>query len=275
MLEVSIEMYHSLTKAYLECKDVKVVSGDVLSDKFAVENLLVYHDKDDEPKNIYWLGKEGQASSFVLDLGCDRKFNLIELVNTHNNKARDRGAKDIKVSISKTKTGPWEQVFNTTLEDSRNQTEPIPLQKFKINNNKTTHFIKVEVPTFFGKGGGLKYFKATYKTEDDIQAIKCDQVTAVSGEVFSKDYKVANMFTTSKDDEANKKLWIGIDNKPATVILNLGCEKTVSLIELINTHNSAAADSGTKDFTVSVAKEEKGPWQQVRDTTLEDPRNKK
>ena len=54
-------------------------------------------------------------------------------------------------------TGPWQQVLDRTLNDSRNQDDPLPLQTFTFDFT-ASRYVKFKLLSFWGKGGGLQYF---------------------------------------------------------------------------------------------------------------------
>ena len=59
---------------------------------------------------------------------------------------------------SLSETGPWQQVLDETLEDSRSQNDPLPLQTFNFDP-KTAKYAKFKLLSYWGNGGGLQYFK--------------------------------------------------------------------------------------------------------------------
>ena len=62
------------------------------------------------------------------------------------------------ICFSLSETGPWEQVLEEDLEDSRNQNDPLPLMTFKFNLF-TARYVKFKLLSYWGKkGGGLQYF---------------------------------------------------------------------------------------------------------------------
>ena len=44
------------------------------------------------------------------------------------------------------------------LGDSRNTTDPLPLQKIPFTEPATAQYIKFELVSWWGNGGGLQYF---------------------------------------------------------------------------------------------------------------------
>ena len=127
---------------------------------FSVRNLLT-NAREIFGKN-YWLAPDKQESAeFVLDLGSEKTVSMVELVNTHNGYHRDRSMKEFKVFLSSDSSdGPWEEVVHQTLEDSRQQADPLPLQTFPFTE-RTARFVKFNQISYYGNGGGLQYFTVT------------------------------------------------------------------------------------------------------------------
>ena len=87
-----------------------------------------------------------------------RSVNRVELVNTHNGRLRDRATKKFKVMTSMTGAKEdWHHVFTQTLEDSRKQADPLPLQTFRFPD-RAAKFVKFRMISKYGSGGGLQYF---------------------------------------------------------------------------------------------------------------------
>ena len=106
----------------------------------------------------FWLAPDKQDNAeFVLDLGCEKTVNQVQLVNTHNGKGRDRSMKEFKVFLSDSSEGPWEEVVHQTLEDSRQQADPLPVQTFSFSE-RTAQFVKFNQISYYGNGGGLQFF---------------------------------------------------------------------------------------------------------------------
>ena len=127
---------------------------------FPVTNLLANAPLEIFGTN-YWLAPDRQASAeFVLDLGCEKTVNMVELVNTHNSHRRDRSMKEFKVFLSDSSEGPWEEVVHQTLEGSRQQADPLPVQTFPFTQ-RAAKFVKFNQISYYGRGGGLQYFTLT------------------------------------------------------------------------------------------------------------------
>ena len=131
-------------------------------DSFSAKKLLTNSpvEKGPSPSSHinYWLAPNYKdEAEFVLSLGCEQTVNLVELVNTHNGFARDRATKELKVFIQPS-YGAWQEVLHTTLEDSRQQADPLPLQTFPIKESKAKYVKFQQISKYGSIGGGLQYF---------------------------------------------------------------------------------------------------------------------
>ena len=71
----------------------------------------------------------------------------------------------------------------------------------------------------------------------------------------------------------NSNYWLAPDQKDGgEFVLSLGCERTVNLVELVNTNNGLLRDRATKEFKVFISRSLNVPWQEVLHTTLVDSR---
>ena len=133
-----------------------MVSGDTF-DTFSVSKLLTNSPKEMFSEN-YWLAPHMSPAEFVLDLGSNKTVNMVELVNTHNGFGRDRSTKEFKVYISLSSSGPWNEVVHETLEDSRQHSDPLPVQTFPLCADSEARYVKFNLISWYGHGGGLQYF---------------------------------------------------------------------------------------------------------------------
>ena len=62
-----------------------------------------------------------------------------------------------RLSVSKAGSGPWTTVLETTLVDSREQEDPLPLQTLGLGKTVDANFIKFDLLEYYGNGGGLQY----------------------------------------------------------------------------------------------------------------------
>ena len=154
---------------------VTVVSSDA-ADGFPADNVLTPSPEEAaSAETSFWLAPEGSPGHFILDLGCVAPLNTIELVNTRGGDTRSRGAKGIKVSVGLSQDGPWSLVVWEVLEDARAGDSPPPLLMFTFPI-ESARFVKVEVVTWYGEGGGLQYFRAFHGEtfqNTTLQAFNC------------------------------------------------------------------------------------------------------
>ena len=133
--------------------------GTCHANSFSVNKLLTNGLVEKQYQN-YWLAPDNKPAEFVLDLGCNKIVNMMELVNTHNAYHRDRSAKEFKVFTSSFKDGPWQMVVHKTLQDSRAHADPLPVLSFPFStySEATARFVKFNLISWYGYGGGLQYF---------------------------------------------------------------------------------------------------------------------
>ena len=127
--------------------------------KFNVSNLLTRSEVENFTLGNYWLAE--QQGEFTLDLGTFRPVDMVELVNTHNADFRDKAMKEFKVYLSEGEWGPWDRVVHETLEDTRQQSDPLPVQTFKFSE-RIAKFVMFKTKSGYGTGGGLQYFAVTH-----------------------------------------------------------------------------------------------------------------
>ena len=149
----------------------------------------------------YCLGKDKTPAIFVLDLGCKINVDQIRLVNTHNRWGKDRqqnnSSRSFSVSCflnyktltvaflasyntslwslcqlilcrlytSPTGSEPWTKILEKELEDSRQTLDPLPLQLIPVQKTIASQFLKFELVSWWGMGGGLQYFDVQRKGE--------------------------------------------------------------------------------------------------------------
>ena len=108
----------------------------------------------------YWLGQAKQGFIIKLD-ECARTISGCQLKNKGEEitlNARAYGTKEFKVLGATNKSGPWNILLEEELEDTRNK--PAPLLNFTFSEPATVQFLKFEVISHYGPGGGLQYFAA-------------------------------------------------------------------------------------------------------------------
>ena len=148
-----------------------VVEEESWSEKYEAEHVLTLSSIEKKGEN-YWLTRSKQQDYFILDLGCYKPRNMVELVNTHNGHSKNSATKAFQVYFSETATGPWQLVLSSSLSDSRKQKDPLPLQRFSFPY-LATRYVKFQVVSNYGVCGGLQYFsvKSAYTGEDGWLAV--------------------------------------------------------------------------------------------------------
>jgi len=115
-----------------------------------------------EESSNYWLtpdGATGDDAQLFMVFQCPRTIKGFLVKNTRNLN-KDRGTKDFTISISDSIDGPWTDILTGTLPDARN-VSPVPVLNFDLENEVETQYLRFQVDTFYGQGGGLQYF-STY-----------------------------------------------------------------------------------------------------------------
>ena len=99
-----------------------------------------------------WLG----PGIFIIDLACEKKVKEIEIINAHKDVWDNASTKEFQVSVGNDTIGPWDEVVHEVLQDSRDL-DKVPLEKFSFDE-RIARYLKFEMVSFYGKGGGLQYF---------------------------------------------------------------------------------------------------------------------
>ena len=65
-----------------------------------------------------------------------------------------------RLSTGETESGPWTQVLDKELEDSQQQQDDDPsrLQMIALDKETEAQFVKFDLISWWGRGGGLQYF---------------------------------------------------------------------------------------------------------------------
>ena len=118
---------------------------------------MTWSEEEDPDTGNYWLNSH-QGGEFYLEFGGEpRPFDMVELVNTHNAQHRDWAMKEFKVGLWDEDEGSYVEVVHQTLEDSRQQTDPLPVQTFSFPERKAK-YVFFKTISYYGLGGGLQYF---------------------------------------------------------------------------------------------------------------------
>merc|ERR1711915_531155 len=149
-----------------------VISGDSYDERrFPIENVLtwsipeVYRYPQGYPTSSrfanYWLAPLNSPGQFILKFDQPRTVDTITIVNTFNGDVHHNcGTEEFKVYLGETENGPWTEVLHDKLDDARKTNQnltSVPAQVFSINPT-CGKFVKFEIISWYGEGGGLQYF---------------------------------------------------------------------------------------------------------------------
>ena len=136
-------------------------------DASASKNVLIDSEEDswDAQGNYnYWLAegheKDGQGFTMKVD-NCPRKIAGCYIRNTGRG-AANQAAKNFTVSGSLNKDGPWGILAEDQLAYSGSK--PATLRELKFDKAVEVQFLKFDLVSYWGNGGGLQYFAAILTT---------------------------------------------------------------------------------------------------------------
>ena len=149
MKSYSRSLYKTL-RLVLACGDLKIDWETPPPSDNPAENALRKY------KN--WMptqSKPGQEAAFILNLGCEKEINTIEV----RNPSYKSSTKTFKVSASNSSNEGFAEVIFGEMEDSRNENkENIPLLRFHFNNTLAQYVQFYILDYYDNQGGGLNYF---------------------------------------------------------------------------------------------------------------------
>ena len=65
--------------------------------------------------------------------------------------------------------GPWREVVSETLEDSRQQKDPLPMQEFPFPA-QAGRYVKLVIVSYYGAGGGVQFFDIIGESKEKVCA---------------------------------------------------------------------------------------------------------
>ena len=143
-------------------------------------------------------------------------------------------------SSDETEDGPWEMVLQKTLDDSRKQTDPLPLLGFPIPSSQA-RFVKFELVSYYGNGGGLQYFNINNNGPKVVQE---------KSEKYDARFPAEKVLTRSLN-EKHGNIWLLPDKVTGKgFMLDFGTVKPFNMVELVNTHSGQFQDRSTKEFKI-------------------------
>ena len=147
------------------------------------------------------------------------------------------------VPSEKSEDGPWNLILQKSVDDSRQQTDPLPLQEFSIPSTQG-RFVKFELVSFYGNGGGLQYFNINNNGPKVVKE-HCSS--------YDSRFLCEKLFTRSLKEEYGKNYWILPDKETGKgFMIDFGNKKSINLVQLVNTHNAFGKNKGTKEFKIYI-----------------------
>ena len=117
--------------------------------KYAAKHLFEHSEKG------RWVTSKG--GWVVINLGCAKDFNTVELAATTSEGHKDRFAKKIIVSVGDSPRGEWKEVLSKTLADYRKHKGPMPLVTFSLEEMVNSQFVKLECTEWYGQSCAFQY----------------------------------------------------------------------------------------------------------------------
>ena len=131
--------------------------------RYYASNVLVLNEEDTDVNGTvnFWLmtdkGVTGEGFIIKVD-NCKRMISGIQIQNKGKSSTVPIGTKNFRVSGSSTENGPWETLLEAELEDSTQKLAS--LTNFTFSEQVEIQYIKFDIQSYWGKGGGLQYFAA-------------------------------------------------------------------------------------------------------------------
>ena len=138
-----------------------VVDATEFSSQFPASSVLVLGERDERAtsqKFNFWLAQsnktEGQGFTIKLDT-CARMIAGCQIKNKGAGSHPHRATKSFRVSGTLNEKGPWQTLVEDELADTTGGF-PAALLNFTFEKPVEIQFMKFDLISFWGKGGGLQ-----------------------------------------------------------------------------------------------------------------------
>ena len=108
---------------------------------------------DNDTSSFWRLKANVNSGYFILDIGEEAQVDEIQLKNVKRTLTH---TKEIKVFVSSTKDGPWNEIMHEVLPDTRNEQQST--LRFGSYGHSKGRFIKCAILGRYGTYAGLKSF---------------------------------------------------------------------------------------------------------------------
>lgn len=171
-------------------------------------SLLIFGEEDalmDNGKNNYWAAEWqktiGQGFTMKVDT-CARLIAGCRIKNVGKG-SWNYATKDFRVSGSRKENGPWETLLQDQLVDTSGN-EAAFLLNFTFEKPVEVQFLKFDLVSYWGNGGGLQYFAAIPATSKKDQPL-CHLSKPQGGPSADTTTDSAAITTTTQGEATSKR----------------------------------------------------------------------
>ena len=137
----------------------KVLEANV-HEQFSGENIFL---EEEEGDDNYWLADpdlSGKDAFISLDLRQYKNVTGFKIKNTKNGKDKNWGTKDFTIFENEV------VLLSDQLADIQEMEGEVPTIEVSFDSPRLIRFIKFQIDSFYGQGGGLQYFSVEGNTLD-------------------------------------------------------------------------------------------------------------
>ena len=136
----------------------KILEESSIIEEYVGENVFL---EEKEGNENYWLGKPdlaGGKAILSLDLQQYKNVTGFRIKNTK------RGEKQNHATEGFTIFGEDQNLLSGQLEDTQDMNDEVPTMNFSLDSPKLIRFVKFQIDSFYGNGGGLQYLSVEGNT---------------------------------------------------------------------------------------------------------------
>ena len=134
--------------------------------RYPASSVLILGEEDGRLENSkqfnLWLAEEGKTTGQGFTIKVDNCARLIagcQMKNKGQGVSSNRATKGFRILGSSNEDGPWETLLEDELADTRGWTAAT-LTNFTLEEPVEVQFLKFDLVSYWGVGGGLQYFAA-------------------------------------------------------------------------------------------------------------------
>ena len=154
--------------------NLEVVQSTAYSSNYPASSVLILGEEDalmDNRKRNYWVAEGGKTTGqgFTLKVdSCPRWIAGVQIKNKGKGGYTTWATREFKISGAKNVNGPWQ----TLVEDKLSNTtggNAASLLNFTFEQPVEVQYLRFDLISYWGKGGGLQYFAAIPATSKKHQ----------------------------------------------------------------------------------------------------------